>query len=51
MPKTQSRSALPSPPEDGGSMAATSAAASDLDALVRELQHAAGAVTQLQTVE
>jgi hypothetical protein len=32
-------------------MAATSAAAPDLDALVRELQHAPGAVTQLQTVE
>jgi 3,4-dihydroxy 2-butanone 4-phosphate synthase/GTP cyclohydrolase II len=32
-------------------MAATSAAASDLDALVRELQPAAGAVTQLKNIE
>jgi len=51
MPKIQPR-AVPAPSrEDGSPMAATSAAAPDLDALVRELQHAAGAVTQLQTVE
>ena len=51
MPKLQPKSA-PSPSrQDGSPMAATSAAAPDLDALVRELQHAAGAVTQLQTVE
>jgi 3,4-dihydroxy 2-butanone 4-phosphate synthase/GTP cyclohydrolase II len=51
MPKTQSRSA-PSPAGNGAAaMAATSAAVPDLDALVRELQHAAGAVTNLKTIE
>jgi len=50
MLKTPSRSA-PLPSESGGrALAATSAAAPDLDALVRDMQHAAGAVTGLKTI-
>ncbi|MDD2764250.1 MAG: hypothetical protein PHE83_09790, partial [Opitutaceae bacterium] len=50
MPKAHGKTATTMLGAAGRPMAATSAAVPDLDALVRELQHAAGDVTRLQAV-